>query len=51
VAWKTAANCQQGLDRTGLRFVRHATIGLKADSARISHCGSEWNEPDYGTVF
>jgi len=30
-----------GLDRTGLRFVPHAAIGLKADSARISHFGSD----------
>jgi hypothetical protein len=30
-----------GLDRTGLRFVRHAANGLKADSARISHFGSD----------
>jgi hypothetical protein len=41
VARKTGANCQQGLDRTGLRFVPHAAIGLKADSAKISHFGSD----------
>ena len=35
-----------GLDRTGPRFVRHAAIGLEADSARTNHFGSEWHEPD-----
>jgi hypothetical protein len=30
--------------RTGPRFVRHAAIGLEADSAKIGHFGSEWNE-------
>jgi hypothetical protein len=35
-----------GLDRTGPRFVRHAAIGLKADSARIGHFVSERHEPD-----
>ena len=27
-------------------FVRHAAIGLKADSARIGHFVSEWHEPE-----
>jgi hypothetical protein len=35
-----------GLDRAGSRFVRHAAIGLKAESARIGHFVSEWHEPD-----
>jgi hypothetical protein len=38
----TAATAQQGLNRMGPGFVRHAAIELKAHSAKISHFGRDW---------